>query len=231
MSAASSRRTAFRLAPFAASAAAVLAGIVLLGSPGTLAFWSDQTASPNQTIDSAAGLSLLAAEPVVTSYAMNNANLVSSTVSSSTTGLIPGKLGQRITYTLTGGPTDGAQGYVNGQVTSSAKDAWGAVYTAGYLDAIATATGMCVINPTPTVSGDVLTWTLLPTQGKTMKPGPTVSERTCTITIDLSLPAVKNGVDVARVLASSRGTSTALKPVANFEVRAFTTQVPRSEER
>ena len=201
---------------------ALVAAGALLGGPGTFAFWNDQTAQPTQVIDTANGISL---DATVTSASFAVGSL-SSTVASSTTGLIPGTRGQRLTYSLTGGATNGVQGYIAGTIAAAARTAWAAVYTAGYLTTTATSSGTCTVNPTPAVVGGALTWTFATTAGQTVKPG-----QACTIVLDLSIPAVKNGVDVSRALLAVRGSNTVLNPLADFTATGVLTQVPRAEEK
>lgn len=207
--------------PVILAGVALLTAFALLGGPVTFAFWNDQTTQSPQVIDSSSGISL---DATVTSAAYAVGSL-SSTVASSTTGLIPGTRGQRLSYALTSGTTDGVQGYITGTIAAGAKTAWASVYSAGYLTAGITSSGPCTVNSTPAVVGGALTWSFATTAGQTVKPG-----QTCTIVLDLSIPAVRNGVDVSRALLASRGTNAVLNPLADFTASAVLTQVPRSEE-
>lgn len=221
MSTDSNRSRTVPAKPVILAGVALLTAFALLGGPVTFAFWNDQETQSPQVIDSASGLSL-DATVTSTSYALGT---LSSTVASSTTGLIPGTRGQRLTYSMTSGATDGVQGYISGTVAAAAKTAWASVYSAGYLTASIASSGTCTVNSTPTIVGGALTWSFSTAAGQTVKPG-----QTCTIVLDLSIPAVRNGVDVSRALLASRGTNTVMNPLADFTASAVLTQVPRAEE-
>lgn len=204
-----------------ASVALVAAG-ALLGGPASYALWNDQSTQAPHIVDSANGLSL---DATVTSasYALGT---LGSTVASSTAGLIPGTRGQRLTFALKSGTTDGVQGYISGTIAAAAKTAWAAVYTAGYLTATATSSGVCTVSPTPAIVDGALTWTFTTVAAQTVKAG-----QACTIVLDLSVPAVRNGVDVSRALLAVRGTNTVMNPLADFTATGLLTQVPRAEEK
>lgn len=218
-------RRRFPRAPLATAAVAVVATAALLGGPATFATWTDTSSLDAYVVTSAGGLSL-AVSASSAHYELDPAARPSSTTATSTTGLVPGIRGQRITYSMTSGATDGVQGRIAGTITASAKTAWPAVFTAGYLDVVVTSSGKCAVNPTPTVVANTLTWTFATATTQTMRPG-----ETCTVVLDLSIPAVKNGVDVSRTLKTSRGTGTRLNPLADFIADAVVTQVPRAEEK
>lgn len=218
-------RRRFPRAPLAAAAVALVAAATLLGGPATFATWTDSSSQAAHVVSSARGLSLTASATSAP-YDLDPAARPSSTRATSTTGLVPGIRGQRITYTMTSGVTDGVQGRIAGTIKASAKTTWPAVYTAGYLDTVATSSGKCAVDPTPTVVANALTWTFATATTQTMRPG-----ETCTVVLDLSIPAVKNGIDVSRTLKTSRGTGTRLNPLADFIADAVVTQVPRAEQK
>ena len=221
MSTESTRRRIILPRPLVLASVALVAASALLGGPVSFALWNDQSSSPAQQIASATGLTV-GVTATTASYSLGS---VGSTVPSSTTGLIPGTRGSRLTYSMTAGASNGTQGYLTGTITTASKTAWASVYTAGYLTTSATSSGACAVNPTPAVVAGALTWTFSTAPGKTVKPG-----QTCTIVLDLSIPAVTNGVDVALALRSTRGTNTVLNPLADFAANAVLSQVPRAEE-
>ncbi|MET0862274.1 MAG: hypothetical protein ABW091_14740, partial [Microbacterium sp.] len=203
--------------PALLASVALVAAATLLGGPASYALWNDQAAQGPHIMDSARGITLAA---TVTSAPFAVGTL-SSTVATSTAGIIPGTRGQRLTFSLKTGATNGVQGYVTGTIAAAAKTAWASVYTAGYLTTTATSSGTCVVNPAPAVVGGALTWTFSTAAGQSM-----TSSQTCTIVLDLSIPAVKNGVDVSRALLAVRGTTTVLNPLADFTATGLLTQVP-----
>ncbi|MBG6238783.1 hypothetical protein IWX78_001755 [Mycetocola sp. CAN_C7] len=215
-------RPTFLTKPVLFACVALVAAASLLGGPVSFALWNDQVAQPAQLIDSASAISL-DASVTSSAYALGS---LSSTVATSSSGIIPGTRGQKLTFAMTGGAGNGVQGYISGTVAASPKSAWAAVYTAGYLTATATSTGACTVNPAPVVVSGALTWTFSTTTGQTVKAG-----QSCTVVLDLSIPAVKNGVDVSRVLRGTRGTTTVLNPFADFTANATLSQVPRAEEK
>ena len=214
------RRTVAKPALLASIALVVAA--VLLGGPASYALWNDQATQAPHIADSAQGIAL---DATVTSAPFAVGTL-SSTVATSTAGLIPGTRGQRLTFSLKSGATNGVQGYVTGTIAAAAKTAWASVYTAGFLATAATSSGTCTVNPTPTVVGGALTWTFATAAGQTVKPS-----QTCTVVLTLSIPAVTNGVDVSRALLAVRGTDTVLNPLADFTATGLLSQVPRAEEK
>lgn len=222
MTTAPTRARSIRSRPAILASVALVAALILLGGPASFALWKDQASSPAQNYTSANGLAL-AVTATTASYTTGSAG---STVATSTAGLIPGSRGQRLTYAMAAGATNGVQGYINGTITASAKTAWASVYTAGLLTTTAVASGTCAVTPTPALVGGALTWTITTAPGQTVKAG-----QTCTIVLDLSIPALANGVDVSRALRSSRGSNTVLNPLADFAANAVLSQVPRAEEK
>lgn len=227
MTTASTWASSIRSRPAIPAFVALVAALTLLGGPASFALWNDQINAPAQNHTSANGLTLT----VTSTTASFSTGATGSTVATSTAGLIPGIRGQRLTYSMAAGAANGVQGYLAGTITASAKTAsaktaWASVYTAGYLTTTAAASGTCAVTPTPSIVGGALTWTITTAPGQTVKPG-----QTCTIVLDLAIPAVANGVDVSRVLRASRGTNTALNPLADFAANAVLSQVPRAEEK
>ncbi|PWC06162.1 SipW-dependent-type signal peptide-containing protein [Mycetocola zhujimingii] len=225
MTATSRKRRAFPFAPLAMAGLAVLILVALLSGQATLAAWTDTSNQDVQSVSSQTGLSL-AMSSSSAAYELDQTTRPTSTKATSTGGLVPGIRGVRITYTMTTGATDGVQGKIAGTITAAARTAWPAIYSAGYLTAVVSSSGGCVVQPTPAMVANALTWTFATPSGQTLKPG-----ESCSVVLDLSVPAVKGAVDVSRALKTSRGSDATPNPLADFVADAVVTQVARADEK
>ncbi|GHD45009.1 hypothetical protein D9V29_02595 [Mycetocola manganoxydans] len=209
--------------PVALALTALVAAAALIGGPVTMAYWNDATEQTPQQIES--GLLSITAGITATYFDLASASDVASTVSApSAQGLIPGKRGQKITYTLASGSGDAVQSRILGSISAPATSVWTEIYSKGYLAVNAETVGECTVNQTPGAPS----WVIGNAPGQTLKPG-----ESCKVTVTLSIPAVANisgkNVDVSRALLNLRG-SASLNPLVDFAANATLAQVPRAEE-
>ena len=187
-----------------------------------MAYWNDQTEQAPQQIDSGGAISLSSSVTSVYYDLAQASELTSTVAAADAQGLIPGKRGMKISYTVTAGSTNPVQGFVTGNIAVADATAWQSIYDEGYLTVVVTSdTPECTVQPVANKLG----WTFVNAVDQTLK-----ADERCMITVDLSIPAVKGTVDVSQELLTSRGITT-LNPLADFTINAILEQVPRAKEK
>jgi hypothetical protein len=208
-----SRRSVFL--PLALAAAALTAGLALLGgTPGTFAFLSDSTSQPAKTV-TAGGLNLAITQSSewVSTTGTTTAGSTASTVAVGTTGYVPGQRGQKLTFTLTNAATSATPATLASTLSSGTF--WADLAAKNLLSITPTVvSGPCSVGALATTSSSV---SIPVSSTGALRPG-----ASCVVSFTVAIPTGSSSTDAATYLRGSMKAS-----VAAFTMAGTLTQAAR----